>query len=454
MRETVFISKATPEDDEFVLWLAPRLEAAGYTVFADILSLQAGDRWRKVVTNTLQNKSAKMLLCCQDLTLGKDGVQEEIGIALDLAKELTDPRFIIPLRLKKHKKLFGVGELQYVNFIGSWANGLHELIASLEKQNVPKNKSKVKINRNWELYKKRSAIKVYDREETLGSNWLRIADTPKILRYFEPSGAMDKDKLLTACRNSASPTGIHERGFFSFCTQEELNEEFSDIGKFRVRTELNLLEVLKTGCEELKIESRDLSNIVSSMFRVSWENFCRSRNLLEYAYSSQLGFHVTADQVPIGKRVQWGASTCRRSSMLRNIKQGKVWQYGVSASPHFWPFFHFRLKSRVVFSPLESGEAGTVFDDARKQHKYRRSCCSVWRNKAWHGRLMAYIKLLSGEDDNIQLPLSKSSFLLLEKDPLSLASPVSTELPDTQADDDEETDLTTLGNFDIEEDSP
>jgi len=31
-RETVFISKATPCDDEFVLWLAPRLEAAGYLV--------------------------------------------------------------------------------------------------------------------------------------------------------------------------------------------------------------------------------------------------------------------------------------------------------------------------------------------------------------------------------------------------------------------------------------
>ncbi|MET0081029.1 MAG: toll/interleukin-1 receptor domain-containing protein, partial [Candidatus Thiodiazotropha lotti] len=80
-RKIVFISKATPEDDEFVLWLAPRLEAAGYDVFADILALQPGDRWRKEVTGTLQNKSVKMLLCCRDATLAKNGVQEEIGIA-------------------------------------------------------------------------------------------------------------------------------------------------------------------------------------------------------------------------------------------------------------------------------------------------------------------------------------------------------------------------------------
>jgi hypothetical protein len=34
-RNVVFISKATPGDDEFVLWLAPRLEAEGYAVYAD-----------------------------------------------------------------------------------------------------------------------------------------------------------------------------------------------------------------------------------------------------------------------------------------------------------------------------------------------------------------------------------------------------------------------------------
>ena len=104
-RDIVFISKATPEDDEFVLWLAPRLEAAGYTVFADILTLEPGDRWRRQVTDTLQNKAVKMLLCCRDVTLNKTGVQEEIGIAEDLVKELKDPRFIIPLRLAPFKKV-------------------------------------------------------------------------------------------------------------------------------------------------------------------------------------------------------------------------------------------------------------------------------------------------------------------------------------------------------------
>lgn len=182
-RAILFISKATPEDDEFVLWLAPRLEAAGYAVFADILTFEPGDRWRRQVTDTLQNKAVKMLLCCRDATLNKNGVQEEIGIAEDLVKELKDPRFIIPMRLQKFKKVFGIGELQWVDFIGSWASGLHDLLDTLNNQNVPRGKGAA-INPNWENYRKRLAIKVEQAPEVLTSNWLRVASIPDTIRYY------------------------------------------------------------------------------------------------------------------------------------------------------------------------------------------------------------------------------------------------------------------------------
>jgi hypothetical protein len=190
-RDVVFISKATPEDDEFVLWLAPRLEAAGYKVFADILTLEPGDRWRRQITDTLQNKAAKMLLCCRDATLNKIGVQEEIGIASDLLKELKDPRFIIPLRLEPFKKLFGIGELQWVDFLGSWAGGLHDLLDTLEKQNVPRTPGKGAINPNWENYRRRLAIKVEKAPEVLTSNWLRVASLPDTIRYYYPPGPIN-----------------------------------------------------------------------------------------------------------------------------------------------------------------------------------------------------------------------------------------------------------------------
>jgi hypothetical protein len=69
----------------------------------------------------------------------------------------------------------------------------------------------------------------------------------------------------------------------------------------------------------------------------------------------------------------------------------------VSGIPAFWPFHHFKLKSRVLFAPPKGDDAGDPYDDTKKQHRLRRSMCKGWRNKQWHGRTTAFIELLAGE---------------------------------------------------------
>lgn len=451
-RETLFISKATPGDDEFVLWLAPRLEGAGYTVFADVLSLEAGDRWRKEVTGTLQNKAIKMLLCCRDSTLEKNGVQEEIGIAEDVAKELRDPRFIIPLRLEKFKKVFGIGELQYVDFVRGWACGLKDLLDTLENQSLPRSAGKIIINPNWENYKKRLALKIEDAPELLTANWLRIAEVPECVRYYQPPGPINHSQMQHVCKNSPFPAEIYLRGFFSFAMPEEVENEFSTVGKFIVHSEHNLLELMDKGSKSPSIRSRDAQNLVLSMFRKSWENLCRTKGLYEYSFSKQPGFHVTKDQASLGKKISWGQQGQRRSSMLRNIASGKVWQYGVSAMPYLWPFPHFKTKARVLFAALAGKEAGEVFFDTDLQHRFRRSVCRGWRNKAWHGRFMAFLKVLSGGSSSIELAPSGSCSVIIDAKPVFVTAPITTVLPDAMSDEAEEQDASTLGNFHAEED--
>lgn len=450
-RRTIFISKATPEDDEFVCWLAPKLEGAGYEVFADILTLEPGDRWRRVVTNTLQQQAVKLLLCCRDASLAKDGVQEEIGIGLDLVKELGDPRFIIPLRLEPFKKVFGIGELQYADFSPSWANGLHDLLSALEEQEAPRVPGKYEINPNWENYRRRLAIAVEDKSEELTSNWLRILSFPKVIRYFQPSGAIDHRTLTQCCRTFSYPAQPYLRGFFTFATTDDVEQYFTGAGKFRLHSEYAMEAFLENGAETPDIRRREARNIVSSMLRTCWERVCREYGLLEYAYSNQLGFHVTAEHVAIGKRIPWGQRKNRRSAMLRNIAAGKVWQYGISAAPWFWPVPHFRLKARVLFLELAGKEAGKVFDDTEKQHRFRRSVCKGWRNKQWHGRLMAFCELLSGGSEDLNLPVSSDATVVVQASPIRFAAPVTTIRPDDMPDDSEEQDESTLGNALFEE---
>jgi hypothetical protein len=450
-RSVVFISKATPEDDDFVLWLAPRLEAAGYIVFADILSIDPGDRWRKEITDTLQNKAVKMLLCCRDATLNKTGVQEEIGIASDLVKELKDPRFIIPLRLAPFKKVFGIGELQWVDFLGSWANGLNDLLNKLKKQKVPR-AARPRINPNWENYRKRLAIKVEKTPEVLTSNWLRVASLPDTIRYYSPPGAIDDfDLIVKACRESASPAEVYQRGFFSFAAPEEIARVFADVGPFEIQSEYKLLDFIDCGGKSPDIEPREAKNRVFTMFRRAWENFCRSKGLYEHLFAAQTAFHIGEAQAPLGKRIPWGQKDKRRSSMLRNSAGGRVWQYGVSATPAFWPYLHFKLKARVLFAELSSGKAGAVIGDTATQHRLRRTICKGWRNKQWHGRLMAYLELLSADAPCIAVPLAEACAIMLDAGPMRFTSPVTTALPDTMDADAEETDDSTLGLLNAED---
>lgn len=446
VRKVVFISKGTPDDDQFVLWLAPRLEAQGYTVFADILTLEPGDRWRKKITSTLQNNAAKMFLCCTDATLAKAGVQEEIGIAEDLVKELNDPKFIIPLRLAPFKKLFGIGELQYVDFENRWAAGLADLLNALDKQGVPRDPAHIAINPNWENYRRRFEIKLENAPERLTSNWLRLTEAPDKIRYFQPTGACDHAALQQAARDFAYPAEPYLRGFVAFCDLDEVNRGFEHFGKFEMSAEIPLMEFVEQGASDPLIQPREAANIALSIFRRAWEKHCRERGLLDYFYSSLPGFHVTDKQIAIGKKIPWGKQGQRRSSMLRNVAQGKIWQFGVTGLPHFFPFPHLRLKSRVLFAEAEGDRVGHVFEDKLLQHRYRRSICKGWRNKQWHGRLMAFLELLSGDEATIKLAVSEKGYLALDATPVLFTSPVTTQLPDILQDEDEEPDDDTFGS--------
>lgn len=317
-RDVVFISKATPGDDEFVLWLAPRLEAAGYTVFADILCLDAGGRWRRQITSTLQERAVKMLLCCQDSTLEREGVQEEISIASDLVKELKDPTFIIPLKLKRFKKLFGIADLQYIDFERSWAGGLASLLAALEKQGVPRSNS-VGINHDWEAYRRRDSITVLNEPEALTSNWLRIVEQPNHIRYFEPKGAIDHGAMKRACGTFRYPAEIYERGFFSFAAQADVEDHFSGVGRFRVGYETTLKDFLENGLPDRKLRAQEARNMIVSVLRQAWNEKCRDRGLFEHMWSKTSGFHVGKKLLPVGQKLSWGRQGDRRSSMLRNL---------------------------------------------------------------------------------------------------------------------------------------
>lgn len=447
-RDTIFLIKASPIDDEFALWLAPKLEAEGYRVFADILTLEPGDRWRRQINQALQHRAAKVLLVCRDATLADPHVLDDLDIALELSNELGDSRFIIPLRLEPGKKIKGVGDAVTVDFVRGWGEGLALLLDALKRQKVPRSTGQTAIDPNWEIFRRRGAISLIEEAERLTSNWLRAAEAPDVIRYFESTGASEDRLLDRALENFPFPCAKHSQGIITFAEQSEVDTAFASAGRFKLNHEIPLLEFVNDGFPSLGIQRQVASNLVIAMIKQAWLSFCREKGLIEYHYSNAVGFHASAALAATGQRIPWGKQGVRRSSMLRNVAKGHIWQFGVTAMPYFWPFWHLKLKSRVLFSVDNNTPEGLAIDEARKLHRLRRSICKGWRNKQWHGRMLAFLELLSGDSAYIRLRLAANATLAIEAAPMLFTSPMSTALPDILDADDEEADISTLGRPD------
>lgn len=198
-RDTIFVIKSSPIDDEFTLWLAPKLEAEGYQVFADVLTLMPGERWRREITSALRHRAVKVLLLCRDSSLEDTCIQDDLDIALEVGKEICDQRFVIPLRMETFRKIKGLGDTVAVDFVRNWGEGLLKLVDTLQRQNVPRS-ADMPINPNWEIFRRRGAVPIIDIPERLTSNWLRVAEAPDFIRYFECSGVINKGRFREQSR--------------------------------------------------------------------------------------------------------------------------------------------------------------------------------------------------------------------------------------------------------------
>ena len=265
-RTKLFISKATPGDDQFALWIAPRLEAAGYEVFADILELDTGDPWRTKLTTTLQDEAVKMLLCCSNDTLKRKGVLQEIGIATDLMNRLPDPNFIFPLRLRDFQPVFGIVDLQYINFEKGWAIGLQQLLESLEKQNVPRLREPV-IQAEWAAYHRRRPINLLNEPEILTSNWLRILSVPSQLNYVVPTGAVNRTALKASADTFDYPLVPHGEGFVTFAPPTDFDAHFLGVGGLQSVGHLDFDVFTEEGWEAHEIEPREARSMLVNLLR-------------------------------------------------------------------------------------------------------------------------------------------------------------------------------------------
>jgi hypothetical protein len=74
MRNKIFISHASPDDNDFTKWLALKLIALGYEVWCDVLFLDKGADFWKVIDKEIREGAIKFLLATSEIAIKRDGV--------------------------------------------------------------------------------------------------------------------------------------------------------------------------------------------------------------------------------------------------------------------------------------------------------------------------------------------------------------------------------------------
>lgn len=194
MRDSLFISHSTPEDNDFVKWLSTRLTILGYKVWCDLNDLRGGEKdfW-KIIDNEIRNNSIKFILVVSKDSLTREGVLDEYELAKSIEKEIVD--FIIPVRIEDvpHNSRIGLNRYNQIDFF-DWAYGLKRLLSKLQEDNVPccPNKDGFKIR---DLFANKYEIK--NKREKYYSNLWEIKNIPDHIYCFQYQNETHAEAILS-----------------------------------------------------------------------------------------------------------------------------------------------------------------------------------------------------------------------------------------------------------------
>jgi hypothetical protein len=140
VKDHLFVSHATPEDNEFSVWLATKLELCGYRVWIDYNKLApSSDFWLKI-DSTIRNNTIKFIFVASEVSVTRDGVRKELAVADRMMREY--PGFIIPIRIDDvnfNDLPIEILRFQAIDFKKNWASGLAKLLKHLDDENIPRN---------------------------------------------------------------------------------------------------------------------------------------------------------------------------------------------------------------------------------------------------------------------------------------------------------------------------
>jgi hypothetical protein len=429
MRDTIFISHATPEDNDFTLWLASRLELLGYRVWIDKKELLGGEPFWDVIELAIKNRAIKFLLvysnniCYQDGERQvKVGIQKEIDFAratMQLNPGLKDFFTILHLDDSGYDLFPGAKDLNQIPFNKNWSAGLAQLEEKLRKDEIVKSNNPDTDAAKWYLNNYIEKNPIIERRELYYTNWWSIADGPTcfyILRYAKLSLAekvaeLNKDDVFVRDTNLITA--------FKKDFANKITDSFGDTFITPVEVfEIKIVDVIN-GYEKTNFPTaKDAQNHLTKLIKRSLHVYLKNNELLWYQMANKhLAYYHGHRSLPGGvikfEYPHHIPKKYKRKQLSGKFGETERWNFALSFRTVFQPIFGFNLKSHLIFT--ESGLR--PIDDKDVQHSYRRRKGKRMFNEEWRDLLMGFIRSLPDDKGNILLPTGTLKNVTMEFNP-------------------------------------
>lgn len=456
----VFISHANPEQNDFARWLSAQLANVGYEVWSDVTKLIGGEVFWDNIEDAIRNHAAKVLVAVSRQANAKQGVLDEVNLAVTIERNEKIPQFVVPLRADD----IDFGDFRAnvlrkiaIDFTASWAEGFAAVLKVLERDNVPKGSALSSDVAKLCTEKLDPSLRPREGEERLISNWLTVETLPAEISIFDLG--IEKSRLNETMAATSLPWFPYFRLIGTFGTEADLRADLPSELAIKREYLVSLDTFLKGKPPELPgMEAREARNHISSLMRQSWNRTMQARGMANHEMANgAIAWFFTKGQIEDDKAYFIDHNGKRRSKKFvgRSEKRNVYWHLGYQAKSKVNDGGHIVLKPAIIFS--EDGKT-PLTSDAR-MHRLRRGFCRSWWNPQWRDLMLAFIAWLSNGNATIELDTGMAGPIVLNSSSLTLDMPItfndppvrsatpeeasepdqeSEELPDAPVEDDEE----------------
>jgi hypothetical protein len=434
-RRIVFISHANPEQNDFTRWLGAQLANAGYEVWSDVTKLIGGEVFWDDIEDAIRNHAAKFVLAVSRAASQKDGVQDEVAVAVAVERGLKIKNFVIPCRiddLEFSSFRANITRKNAIDFSKGWAAGLAQLLKVLERDKVPSGRvSAADVNAWCERRFDPAQQPKRDNSETLVSNWLSVAKLPSHVSFFDLGTDANRTReLMQAARVPWFP---YYRLVGTFASEPDLRQDLPPELTIKREYHVPLDVFLRGKPPELPgMEARVARNHISSMLRQAWDRTLAARGLTAFQMAGGApAWYFKRGQIEGDKAyfIDHTGKRRRRQVVGRSERRKVYWHLGYRAKANVGQHTRFSLRPVILFS--EDGT--TPLSSTERMHRLRRSFCRSWWNQHWRDLFLTYVSWLAEGTGEIALAIGDFASVRIDARPLMFTSPLSCPDPAVKA---------------------